>query len=243
MKQPILFTFLFLLSLGAGAQTVLDISPNPYEETISFDLSDLTDFKLCHTTIKNNGNKTLSLRWVVEVVEAPEEWKFSVCDQNTCYYTSNTTNVDLTDRYPNLPVVLAPGDTARLDLNIFPFGMAGRADVKLHVFDVNNPSALLNSACFNTTLDAPSPLTEQEKSRLRIYPNPVTDYMTVTRNTFIRQLWVSNILGKRVKTFNTNSNGKYDVSDLPDGIYLVSMVDAAKKVVKTVRMSKRSVRP
>jgi hypothetical protein len=88
-----------------------------------------------------------------------------------------------------------------------------------------------------------SPLTEQEKSRLRIYPNPVTDYMTVTRNTFIRQLWVSNILGKRVKTFNTNANGKYDVSDLPDGIYLVSMVDGAKKVVRTVRMSKRSIRP
>ncbi len=243
MKQTILFTVLFFLSLTARSQSGLDVSPNPYESVVSFDLSDLTDFQTCHATIKNTSGKTMNLRWVVEVAEAPDAWKFSVCDQNTCYYTSNTTNVDLTDKYPNWPIQVAPGDTARLDLNIFPFGLAGHADVKVHLFDLANPSSLLNSACYNVSMEGLSPLTEQEKSRLRIYPNPVTDYMTVTRNTFIRQLWVSNILGKRVKTFNTNANGKYDVSDLPDGIYLVSMVDSARKVVRTVRMSKRSIRP
>jgi hypothetical protein len=243
MKQAILFAILFIFSLGARSQQGLDVSPNPYESVVSFDLSDLTNFQTCRTTTKNTTSKPLNLRWAIEVADAPEGWKFSVCDRNTCYYTSNTTNVDLSDKYPNWPVLLAPGDTARLDLNIFPFGTAGHADVKIHLYDLANPNALLNSACFNVSMEGLSPLTEQEKSRLRIYPNPVTDYMTVTRNTFIRQLWVSNILGKRVKTFNTNANGKYDVSDLPDGIYLVSMVDGAKKVVRTVRMSKRSIRP
>ena len=48
---------------------------------------------------------------------------------------------------------------------------------------------------------------------------------------------------RKVKIFDTISNGKYDISDLPDGMYLVSMVDGSQKIVKTVRISKRSIRP
>ena len=51
------------------------------------------------------------------------------------------------------------------------------------------------------------------------------------------------MLGKRVRTFDTSFGNKYDIADLPEGIYLVSMVDANRKVVKTVRISKRGIRP
>ena len=74
-------------------------------------------------------------------------------------------------------------------------------------------------------------------------PNPTANAISITRNPYVKQLYVSNILGKRVKIFNAYSNGKYDLSDLPDGIYLVSMVDSNRKVIKTVRVSKRNVRP
>lgn len=243
MKQALLLsTFIFLFG-HAQAQADLELSPSPFEKTVEFDLSSLYDYETCHARIRNNSNHTLSLRWEIVVDEAPEGWRFSVCDQNTCYFTTNTTNVDLYDHLPNAPIILGPGDTSKLELNVFPIGSAGSANVKINLYETANPRALVNSACFYFTIEGMTPVTEIDKGRLRVYPNPVSDFLTLTKNTFVKQLWVSNVLGKRVKTFDTNFGSKYDVSDLPDGIYLVSMVDSSRKVVKTVRISKRAIRP
>jgi Secretion system C-terminal sorting domain len=151
--------------------------------------------------------------------------------------------VDLRDRIPYAPVIMLPNDTAKLELNVFPIGQGGTANVHINLYDLSDPKKLLNTAYYFVNIDGLTPITEGDKGRLRIYPNPVTDYLTITRNTFVKQLWVSNILGKRVRTFDTAFGNKYDVADLPDGIYLVSMVDANRRVVKTVRISKRSIRP
>jgi Secretion system C-terminal sorting domain len=244
MKQALLIFFTTLLcGQPLLAQSELDVLPNPLETTIEFDLSDTYDNATCHARLKNNGRQTLNLRWEIIVDEAPAGWRFSVCDQNTCYFTTNSTNVDFYDRIPYAPVIMMPGDTAKLELNTFPIGQAGAANVRINLYDLANPKTLLNTAYYFLTIEGLTPVTEADKGKLRIYPNPVSDYLTITRNTFIKQLWVSNVLGKRVRSFDTAFGNKYDIADLPDGIYLVSMVDANRKVVKTVRISKRGIRP
>ncbi len=244
MKQAILIFFTTLLcSQHLLAQSDLDVAPSPLEASVVFDLSNTYDDLTFHVRLKNNSKQTINLRWELVVDETEEGWRYSVCDQNTCYFTTNRTNVDYYDRIPYAPVIMLPGDTARLDLNIFPIGQAGTANVHINLYDMANPKTLLNTAYYFVTIDGLTPITEGDKNRLRIYPNPVTDYLTITRNTFVKQLWISNILGKRVRTFDTAFGNKYDVADLPDGIYLVSMVDANRRVVKTVRISKRSIRP
>ncbi len=244
MKQALLIFFTTLLcGQCLRAQADLDVTPSPYEASIEFDLSDTYDYTTCHARLKNNTRQTLNLRWEIIVDESPTDWRYSVCDQNTCYFTTNTTNVDFYDRIPYAPVIMPPGDTAKLELNVFPIGQAGTANVRINLYDLASPRVLLNTAYYFLTIEGLTPVTEVDKARLRVYPNPVTDYLTITRNTFVKQLWVSNILGKRVRTFDTAFGNKYDIADLPDGIYLVSMVDANRKVVKTVRISKRSIRP
>lgn len=244
MKQAVLVFFgIFLIGWRLAAQSDLEVSPSPLESTVVFDLSNTYDDHTFHVRLKNNSRQTMSIRWEVIVDESPEDWRFSVCDLNTCYFTTNTTNVDLYDRLPYAPVILMPGDTAKLDLNVFPIGQAGNANVHINLYDLNNQRALINTADYFVTIDGLSALTEADKNKLRVYPNPVTDYLTITRNTFVKQIWVSNVLGKRVRTFDTSFGNKYDISDLPDGIYLISMVDANRKVVKTVRISKRGIRP
>lgn len=244
MKQPLLifFTSLFWHQC-LWAQSELDVSPSPLEATVDFDLSNTYDDATFHVRLKNNTRQTINLRWEMVVDETPDGWRFSVCDQNTCYFTTNTTNVDFHDRIPYAPVIMLPGDTAKLDLNVFPIGQAGTANIHINLYDLADPKKLINTAYYFVNIDGLTPLTEADKSRLRIYPNPVSEYLTITRNTFVKQLWISNVLGKRVRTFDTAFGNKYDVSDLPDGIYLVSMVDANRRVVKTVRISKRSIRP
>lgn len=244
MKQALLIFFIALLCAHIlQAQSDLDVNPSPLESMVEFDLSNTYENLTFHVRLKNNSRRAMNLRWELAVDEAPAEWRFSVCDQNTCYFTTNTTNVDYRDRIPYAPVILMPGDTAKLDLNVFPIGAAGNANVHINLYDIANPKTLLNTANYFITIDGLSAITELDKNKLRVYPNPVSDYLTITRNTFVRQLWVSNILGKQVRTFDTSFGNKYDISDLPDGIYLISMVDANRKVVKTVRVSKRGIRP
>lgn len=243
MKQAVLTAVFALLCWCAQAQVELDVTPNPLERAVEFDLSSLHGDETFRVWVKNSSNRMASLRWEIAVDEAPANWRFSVCDQNTCYFTTNTTNVDLYDNVPNAPVLVPPGDSAKLELNVFPIGTAGTANVRINLYDMANPRSPLNTANFNVTIEGITELTELDKGRLRVYPNPVSDYLTITKNSFVKQLWVANILGKRVKTFDTAYTSRYDMSDLPDGIYLVSMVDASRKVIKTVRINKRSIRP
>ncbi|MCC6725976.1 MAG: T9SS type A sorting domain-containing protein [Saprospiraceae bacterium] len=244
MKQALLFFIAIVFGCPhLAAQPSLDVAPAPWENTIEFDLSNTYDYATCHVRLKNTDRRAMNLRWELIVDEAPQGWRFSVCDQNTCYFTTNTTNVDYYDRIPYAPVIMMPGDTARLQLNVFPIGQAGSANVHINLYDLSNPKQLVSTANYFVTIEGTTPVTETDKAKLRVYPNPVSDYLTITRNTFIKQLWVSNVLGKRVRTFDTSFGNKYDIADLPDGIYLVSMVDANLKVVKTVRISKRSIRP
>ena len=78
---------------------------------------------------------------------------------------------------------------------------------------------------------------------LRIYPNPTTEYISVTDNSSVEYLYIYNIIGRRVMAFPVVSGVQYSLRDLPDGMYLVSMVDEAGKILKTVRTSKMVLRP
>lgn len=243
---PVFSTLFFAMS--AVAQPSLSIYPDPLSFTLQADLSDPFAEPIAHAYVINTSNQTIKLRWEISVVGAncPSAWKFKVCDDNQCYNSTVTTNVNLTPgSEPNVPVVLPPGDTSLMDVHINPIGTAGCCAVEIHLSDItdfNNPVAI-EKAGYDICVSPLSAVTAAEKSRLRIYPNPTADYISLTKNDFVKQLWVTNILGRRIKSFTTSLNGKYDISELPDGIYLVSMIDAQYKIIKTVRVSKRNVRP
>lgn len=78
---------------------------------------------------------------------------------------------------------------------------------------------------------------------LRIYPNPTTEYISVTDNSSVDYLHIYNIIGRRVKSFPVYDGGQYSLRDLPDGMYLISMVDVDGRILKTVRTSKSVPRP
>lgn len=242
MKQILLF-FLFTFSvLSLSAQNGLFISHNPYEETFQVDLTDNWAEPVAHLIVVNTSNSTMSLRWEREIIESPSEWEYRVCDKNQCFSTSTASNVVLGGQ-PNEPVILAPGDTTLLDLHILPRMVAGCAKVQIHLTDAANITTEFATVEYDVCVEGVSAVSDFEKANLRVYPNPTVEYISVTKNNAIKQLWISNIFGKRVKAFNTTFNGKYDISELPDGIYLVSMVDAKGSILKTVRVSKRSPRP
>jgi len=246
MKQLVLFVLAFFSFGSLQAQMTLEVHPSNLNFNLQADLSDEWAEPIAHAWVINNSNETINLRWEREIIGAncPSEWKYRICDDTACYSSNTPSNVIFGGGL-YVPITLVPGDSTILDVHVLPNLVAGCCQVRINLSHVINTSSdtPITSADFDICVSPITSVTEKDKASLRVFPNPTTNYFTLTKNSFVRQLYVSNILGKRVKSFYTTSNGKYDVSELPDGLYLVSMVDDKNRVVKTVRLSKRNVRP
>ena len=78
---------------------------------------------------------------------------------------------------------------------------------------------------------------------MRLYPNPATDHFGLTNSEQVDQLILYNILGRKVKAFQVMEGIRYPVNTLPDGMYFVCLVDRRGQILKTLRLSKQSLRP
>jgi hypothetical protein len=246
MKHLLLFIFAILFTWNLQAQLSVQVYPNDLSYDLQTDLTYEFSEPVAHAWVINTSNETINLRWEREIIGAtcPSEWKYKICDDTACYSANTPSNVIFGGGLFK-PISLAPGDSTILDIHVVPTLVAGCCTVRInlsHVINANSDTPI-TSADFDICISPLSSVTEKDKASLRVYPNPTTNYFTLTKNNFVKQLYVSNILGKRVKSFQTTTNGKYDISELPDGIYLVSMVGDNRRVLKTVRVSKRNVRP
>ena len=76
--------------------------------------------------------------------------------------------------------------------------------------------------------------------KISIYPNPATNYISVNKDENLKEIAIFNLVGRKLKTFEEiEKDEHYDVSDLPNGMYLVQVIDNNKKIVTTQRISKR----
>lgn len=80
---------------------------------------------------------------------------------------------------------------------------------------------------------------EQAEQVLNVYPNPASDFITVSSSTQKRNVWVQilDIHGKVVfaDTF-TGSSRHFNISDLPKGVYFVRLYDGS--ALRTITFSK-----
>ncbi|MFQ5446189.1 MAG: T9SS type A sorting domain-containing protein [Saprospiraceae bacterium] len=84
----------------------------------------------------------------------------------------------------------------------------------------------------------PDPVVSQVK--ISIYPNPATNFISINTDEHVKQINIFNLIGRKLKTINEVVKGqRYDITDLPKGMYLVQVVDTRNKVMTTQRISKR----
>ena len=72
---------------------------------------------------------------------------------------------------------------------------------------------------------------------LRVFPNPVADRFEIGHSERVATVRVVNMVGREVKTY-AFSGASYDVADLPQGMYLVQLVDREERVIHTQRVKK-----
>lgn len=241
MRQYLQLVLLCLFTYSVQAQD-LTIEPIPVEETFNVDLSnEVLDLEL-HATITNNTDEEMQLKWTRKVISKPDAWRTQVCDNNTCYIPQVSTNYD-PDNGVNEPSVLAAGASFNLIFHVLPNQIEGTGEFHVEFSSISRPDSVMDTAVFIFDVIGTTSTFETSKLKLKAFPNPAQDYIRLSPNNIVDQLVIYNIVGRQVKTFDAINGEKYDIVDLPDGMYLISLLNNNTGIVKTIRMSKRSLRP
>ncbi len=236
----LLLSFITVFSAAVVAQNYT-VTPNPASGSADLDNpATLPDDVVAEAHITNNTSDSLFLRWERIINDKPDSWETAVCDVNLCYFpTVSTKEFILPPNFADgqMLVHAYPGkEPGGIDEN---GAVPGTAHVKIKITNLNDAADSLITE-YNITVTG-SPITsisEVELKALKIFPNPASGYFRLTETQEIKALVVYNILGRKVRTFDVTSNQSYNISDLPNGVYLVGMIDGDQKTVKTLRMQK-----
>lgn len=240
MARILIALFAFLQISFTQAQS-FSISPNPTYSSVDLDINPQSLEIIAEALITNNSSEVLNLQWERILNEKPECWLTSISDMNMSHFTM----VSISEFQ-----IQPKSQKNILNVHAFPHSgnstpgvTSGEAHVILRVTNLNVPSdTVLVDYYFSATGGDVScettGISEKERNDLIVYPNPSSDFIQLTENSLVRRLVVYNILGSPILTFNTSVNQKYDVSNLPKGVYLLEMMDANDDQIKTVNLLK-----
>ncbi|MDX1476205.1 MAG: T9SS type A sorting domain-containing protein [Saprospiraceae bacterium] len=228
MLRHLLCLFLLLVGTVAIGQLTVTIDPNPVHGSGS---ASETDIKAT-AVITNTSDQVINLMWKRNVVEAPEDWWSWVCDINACY--GPTTSVTPSHK----PNVLQPNESMNFEVHIRPFEVPGVAQINFDIFDQADTNTVI--AVVESTFETgTTSVRDARASEIKIYPNPATSYFRVFNDDAIDRIMIYSVVGNPVLDIKAVDGGQYNISGLPQGMYLVRMLAADQSVIKTVRLSKR----
>lgn len=249
MRLTLLCCVLSLSWFSLKAQPALvTIKPNPVDTVFQVDAVRLAAGEpydlVAKATLINNTNDTLIIRWERNVVNVARGWDTKICDNNLCYVEIVTSNIDPTLML-NEPLILLPKGKSNLDVHFLPNGVVGTGKVELEVALARDPNRVLAVGQYNVEVVAVTLTNTQSlhKRTIQVYPNPSGDYFSLSSSENVDKITVYNMVGRAVRTFRVEDNTMYDISKLPDGVYLIGLHDKKGNIIKTIRVSKRSARP
>ncbi len=160
-----------------------------------------------------------------------ENWDVQVCDNNLCYLPNFLNNS------PSIPnhmgqtthhwfVYLNPNETpGNSDMELVLYGDAERTiEVYRIPIEVQVEGT---SSTFNVALN----------NEVNVFPNPAQEYFSLSNDSNVDKIKVFNVLGSEIKTLNHYDGAKHSISDLQQGMYLLSMFDKQNNMVKSSRLN------
>ncbi|HOY15712.1 MAG TPA: T9SS type A sorting domain-containing protein [Haliscomenobacter sp.] len=244
MKHNLLFAFFLVFSLACVAQTGgLTFSSTNAKKDASVDLTDPFLDVQVPITITNTGKDTAKIIWRRLSLNGPSKWGTRVCDNNNCYDEIVSSNLDPKLRL-NEPFVIAPGKKADLIMYFLPYGTAGTGKIGLHLAFAAKPDTVIASLNYEANIRSIATSTRDiQVANVQLFPNPSTDYFQINRIDNIDHLILYNVLGRKMREYPAQEGARYRMAGLPDGIYLVALVNDQKGVLRTLRVQKKGLRP
>ncbi|MDZ7880124.1 MAG: T9SS type A sorting domain-containing protein [Saprospiraceae bacterium] len=94
---------------------------------------------------------------------------------------------------------------------------------------------ILNILAFTASAQA-----DKRSPQLSIFPNPATEYIKLNDDESAKNICISNMLGRKIRTFDIVKGERYEIADLPNGLYLIQIIGKNNKVLATQRLTKKS---
>lgn len=220
MKKTILLSFFLLANFLAQAQLYVSSTYSSQQGRSSEEIAP-------SVTVKNNGNYSIEVRWERVRNNLPQGWDAVVCDKQCTSSDAKT-------------FTLAPGESiSNFRVSFRPNGVEGIANMDIKIYEVRNQSNSI-TVNFSASASQSSGISAVSGSSTpSVYPNPAIDHIMVQDgNNEVKYLEIYNVVGRKIEDFTVNSGGKYDVSGLPLGMYMVRMLDKNKNIIRTQRISK-----
>ena len=198
---------------------IFDFKGKPTEPLIKYDVK-----------VINTSGDSVKLLWSQRLNNVPAPWQSYICDKNLCYDTS------IYSCPVENPNILAAGDSMLIQMHLLPHGVEGTGEYAVNLLDtVGN---VVGTITGNLIINLSSSSSQAEKnSKLSVFPNPASDYFQTSDLPGLKVVEIFNLVGRKMKSFDAAPQQQYFVGDLSEGIYLVALVDAYGKKLKTVRLS------
>lgn len=244
MKQTLpIFILLFFTTVLFG-QSPITVSPTTYQGVLMVDLAKDHLLQDPTVTITNNTDSVIALRWERFELDRPDAWETQVCDPNECYFPIVVSNVD-TVLGLDAPMLIQPNSSEKISVYVNPNKTSGTGTFALDFALVGQPDSIIGTANFEVEVTSlvVNTLEKLRQQDIRVYPNPSIDYFQLTGTENIDRVSIVNLVGRQVGAFRVYPGARYDVNYLPDGMYLVSLINDDYGVVKTMRLGKRALRP
>ncbi len=106
---------------------------------------------------------------------------------------------------------------------------------------------LLTFAAFTTTLFTQSFRSSScqgcksgaVQTEAKVFPNPATEYIELSASNRATLLIIFNLVGREIKRFTIKPKHRYYIGNLPNGLYLVQILDEKNQPLATLRLSKK----
>jgi hypothetical protein len=228
MKKSILVLLLISAHIlrGLSQNVTITLTPQIVNASVSIDSFEVRAKAL----FKNTSMTTKKFVWKRTIVSMTNGWQSLVCDAQGCW------NSNVNDAPEQITV--APNSTSNIDAYIRPNRIAGSATIEIKVYEFGNEAnAITGRYLFST---ATSTKDVRNNTGIKIYPNPATDYFSIQDDyDVVDRVVVYNMIGRAVKNYtNTNTNNKFTLGDLPEGLYIIRLLNARGATVKTLRLNK-----
>ena len=181
---------LALLFLSFSNFLFAQVTVTPDAVQITLDVDNFAD-AIGHATVKNNYNYEITIKWEKGNVCNGEDWLFSICDKNSCYFPT------VLER----EVILAPGEESIIDMHLNEI-TGNYAILKTIITNLNDVTEVKEIHYYFNTVDCEgtSPVvgtTLVENKQVQLFPNPVSNQLHII-NATASEVWIYDIKGQFV---------------------------------------------
>jgi hypothetical protein len=183
--------------------------------------------------LRNLSNKTIQLRWEISKANLSEGWSAVVCDHQ-CY----------TNLVSEKTFELKPGSVLQdFKVSFRPNGKEGMGNYTINLYELNNRSSSEQTITFNAAANSVVSSTNSlinQPNPPKVFPNPAIEYIYLNdESARVKSIEIYNVVGRKMQKLTVNnSNERFNINNLPRGIYMIRMLDKQGHIVRTQRISK-----